>query len=73
MQQKPRSQGLIKRAAQILKRWVTDDEIKYPGIVFHHDAPEWRGGYGVPVGRDVPEFVKEDNDGWDYIHSSNSK
>lgn len=67
MQQKPRSQALIKLAAKIMQLWKTDDEIKYPGIIFRNDEPEWRGGYGVSQDDSVPDFVKKDNDGWDII------
>lgn len=66
MQPKIRSQALIKFAARILKSWTTDDEMTYPGIRFEAGEPEWRGGYGVPHDNDKPDFVKKDNDGWDY-------
>lgn len=67
MQMKARSQALIKLAAQILKTWKTPEEIQYPGVRFDSGDPEWRGGYGVARDNELPDFVKKDNDGWDYV------
>ena len=67
MQMKARSQALIRLAARIMKSWKTDDEIAFPGVRFDAGDPEWRGGYGIPRDNDIPDFVKKDNDGWDYI------
>ncbi len=43
---------------------------EYPGIRFDAGEPEWRGGYGVPIDNETPDFVKKDNDGWDTIKQS---
>lgn len=64
MQPRTRSQALIRFAAWILKSWKTEDEIKYPGVRFDAEIPEWRGGYGVAIDDNLPDFVKKDNDGW---------
>lgn len=67
MQAKTRSQALIRLASKILRTFKTPEEIQFPGIRFDTDEGEWRGGYGVPHDNDIPEFVKKDNDGWDYV------
>jgi len=73
MQKNRRSQALIKLASRILKSWKTEDEMKYPGVRFDVGDPEWRGGYGVPMDNETPDFVKKDNDGWDSITPYSTK
>lgn len=63
----------IKLAAHILKSWVTDEQIKYPGVRFDNREDGWHEGYGVPMDDDIPDFVKKDNDGWDYVTRSNDQ
>lgn len=70
MQPKIRSLALTRLAARIMKAWKTEDEMKYPGIRFDAEIPEWRGGYAVPMENEIPDFVKKDNDGWDSIDKS---
>lgn len=70
MQPKTRSQALISLAAKLLKSWATEDALKFPGVRFDNEEPRWRGGYGIARDHDVPDFVKKDNDGWDYVAQS---
>lgn len=60
----------IKMASRILKTWQTEDEQKYPGWRFDGDTPQFKDGYGVEPDSDIPDFVKKDNDGWDYVKRS---
>lgn len=68
------SQTLIKITARILDifRKQNLDDVS-AGIRF--DVPEnaWRGGYGVPFEKELPDFVKEDNAGWTYVKRSRNK
>jgi hypothetical protein len=73
MQAKTRSTALtnlIKLRRKILDLWQTEDQILYPGVRFDSGEPEWRGGYGIPRDHDLPDFVKKDNEGWDYVARS---
>lgn len=71
MRKNQRSQTLIKITSRILdifRKQNLDD--MSAGIRFDASENNWRGGYGVPFEKQVPDFVKEDNDGWVYVKRS---
>lgn len=70
MQAKTRSQALIKLAAKILQTFKTPDEQQFPGVRFDVSSDTWRGGYGIPDNDAIPDMIKKDNDGWDYVTRS---
>lgn len=70
MQAKIRSQALIRLASKILRGFKTPEDMQFPGVRFDAPEGEWRGGYGVPKDDNIPDFVKKDNDGWDYVAQS---
>lgn len=57
----------IKLAAKILASWTTEEQKAYPGIRVNGDSSQWTEHYGVPIDNDIPDFIKKDNDGWDYV------
>lgn len=57
---------LFDRLAALLSKQDKD----YPGVRFDNEEPRWQGGYGIARDHDVPDFVKKDNDGWDYVAQS---
>lgn len=62
-----RRSRIIKLAARILKSWTTEEQQKYPGGIWHADGYEWNEPYGTAIDDQIPDFVKKDNDGWDYV------
>lgn len=64
----PTLSKITARILDLFRKQKLDDQSA--GIRF--DAPEgqWRGGYGMPFEKELPDFVKEDNAGWVYVKRS---
>lgn len=68
-----RTSALIRLASKILASWKTSEEQQFPGVRFDNGDARWSEGYGVPMDDELPDFVKKDNDGWDYVTPSKNK
>lgn len=56
---------IIKRLTQ---RIEADGEPKHPGVIMSYDAKEYDyGGYSDPMIDDRPDFIKEDERGWQVL------
>lgn len=71
MPQNTSSQMLFKLTSKILDlfRKQNLDDVS-AGIRFEASDDTWRGGYGNPFEKELPDFVKKDNVGWNYVKQS---
>jgi len=70
MRTKTRSQVLTDIVARIMKAWGNDVDPRFVGIRMDAPKNEWRGGYGIPIDDNKPDFVKKDDIGWDSLGRS---
>lgn len=59
----------IKLAARIMTVLSKQDN-DFPGWRWEGDDTTFKDGYGIEPDNDIPDFVKKDNDGWDYVKRS---